>query len=143
MRVNSLISSARLWLTCALAASGAGMAQAGDVYWSVDIDVPIERHGRVGTVVSNVPGGVVRGGQTVVVTPAPVVIKTVEPRVHHPRKVIVVPVRHAYGKPAWAGHRHRHVVHHHVHRGDWQARQERRHDRRDERREYRRDRDWR
>ena len=115
MRVNSLISSARLWLTCALAASGAGMAQAGDVDWSVDVDVPVERHGRIGTTVSNVPGGVYRGGQTVVVAPAPVVVHQAPRVVHRAPQVVYVTEHPGHGRPHWAGHRRWAKYHHHRH----------------------------
>lgn len=116
MQVHSLISSARQWLICVLAVSGAGVAQAGGVYWSVGIDVPIERHGRVGTMVSNVPGSVVRGNPTV-----------------------VAPVRHLHARPVWAGPRQRHVVHHHVHHRGWRGHDARWEERRDQRRELRRE----
>lgn len=118
MRVDSILSSARAWLVGALAVSAAGLSQAGNVYWSVDIDVPVDRHGRVGTVVSNVPGGVHRGGSTVVVAPAPVVVHAPPRRAYRGQQVVyvpvVVPAKHAHGRPAWAGQGHRKVVHHHV-----------------------------
>lgn len=136
MRVTSLISSARssarVWLTSLLAVGAAGVAQASDVYWSVNVDVPVERHGRIGTVVSNTPGGVHRGGYPVVVTPAPVIVHPPAPRhVHAPRHVVYVPVavppRHAHGRPYWAGKRHHHVHHHHHHYRDDGWRHDKRH----------------
>lgn len=116
MRVNSLISSARstarVWLASLVTMGAAGVAQASGVYWSVDVDVPIERHGRIGTVVSNTPGGVHRGGYPVVVTPAPVIVHQPAPRyVHAPRQVVYVPVaapRHGH----WRHHRGWHKKHH-------------------------------
>lgn len=123
MRVNSLISSARVLLASVLAAGAAGMAQASDVYWSVDVDVPIERHGRIGTVVSNTPGGVHRGGYPVVVTPAPVIVHQPAPRhVHGPRHVVYVPVAaprhgHWHGHRGWHKKHHRHGYHDGYHHG--------------------------
>jgi len=136
MHVTSLLSSARALFASVLTLGVAGVAQASGVYWSVDIDVPVERHGRIGTVVSNTPGGVHRTGYPVVITQPPVVVHQPAPRhVHAPRQVVYVPVvvppRHAYGRPYWAGKRHQVVHHHHYHgddrrghrsndrRGDW------------------------
>jgi hypothetical protein len=107
-----------------LVAVAAG-AQAGGVYWSVNVDAPVLPVGRVVTAVSNVPAPVVvyRSAPVVVQQPpvyvygAPVVVQP-QPQVVYgygaPRQVIyqqpqvVQVVETRRGPWPWWGHRHHH-----------------------------------
>lgn len=98
----------------ALGALTAGSAHAGNVQWSVSVNLP-----PVGTVVSNVP--VYHAPAPVYHAPAPV-YHVPAPVYHAPAPVVVyrpVPVAApVYGAPHWKQH-HRHHRHHHQHgRGD-------------------------
>ena len=84
----------------------AGTARAGDVHWSIGINLP-----PVGTVISNAPvyapPPVVYAPPPVVYAPPPVVYQPA-PRVVYPAPVVVSrPVPIVYGEPYY-GHRHRH-----------------------------------
>ncbi|HEX6362942.1 MAG TPA: hypothetical protein VFZ93_08295 [Albitalea sp.] len=111
-------------ITLALAAAGCalgtGAAHAGNVYWSVGINLP-----PVGTVVSNAPPPVYAPAPVYV--PAPVVVAppppvyVVPPRVvyrpapvyvpapvvYRPVPVVAYPHRHKH-RGEWRGHRHEH-----------------------------------
>jgi hypothetical protein len=82
----------------------AGTARAGDVHWSIGINLP-----PVGTVISNAPvyapPPVVYAPPPVVYAPPPVVYQPA-PRVVYPAPVVVSrPVPIVYGQPYY-GHRH-------------------------------------
>ncbi len=95
--------------------SAAVGAQAGGVYWSVNVDVPMVPVGRVVTAVSNAP--------TVIYRSAPVVVQQAQPVYYYGQpvqevvytqapQVIVGQEPRRCAPPWWAGHRH------HDERGD-------------------------
>lgn len=89
-------------------ALGAGVAHAGDVYWSVGIDAPTDGAGRVRTHVGNVPPAPrVVVPPVVVAAPPPVVVHPGYPvYAEPPRPVIVAPAPIVYER-GWPEGRHR------------------------------------
>lgn len=78
-------------------------AQAGgnnNVYWSVNVDAPLQGAGRVSTSFSNTRGGYGYGPAPVYYAPAPIVIQQ------------AVPVYD--DRPGWGRRHHRHHDHHHA-----------------------------
>lgn len=93
MQTSSLIRIVQRVAAVAALAGGVSSAQAGGVYWAVNVDAPSHGGGRVGTTISNSPRGLYG--------PAPVIVAP--PVVVAPQPVYRV------GYPVYAGHpRHGH-----------------------------------
>lgn len=116
---------ARIAGLLALAAGAAAAHAGGGVYWSVNVDAPMQGVGRVGTTVSNAPYGAPYG----MVVAAPQVIMPAPVVVGHPRVVYAPPPAVVYGppvrylepvryiQPGWGYHHH----HHHHGHGGWRG----------------------
>ena len=105
MQTSSFIRIVQRVVALAALAGGVSAAQAGGVYWAVNVDAPSHGGGRVGTTLSNSPWGVYG--------PAPVIVAP--PVVVAPRPVYQVGYpgghpghRHAHGHHRWWGGKHRH-----------------------------------
>lgn len=108
MQTSSLVRIVQRVAVLAVLAGGVSAAQAGGVYWAVNVDAPSHGGGRVGTTISNSPRGLYG--------PAPVIIAP--PVVVAPQPVYQV------GYPGYhSGHRHARSHHgwwagkHRYHRG--------------------------
>jgi hypothetical protein len=110
------------WTGLAVAAAlGSGAAQAGEVYWSVDIQAPVYPAGRIGTSISNAPRSyyaapVVVVPQPVYYVPAPVAY--LPPPVYVPQRVVYRPYPVVYPTYGYGPHkvkwkRGKHHGHHH------------------------------
>ncbi|MDO9238243.1 MAG: hypothetical protein Q7U28_19690 [Aquabacterium sp.] len=132
MNPLQLVNLSRLALIAGLVAASVS-AQAGGVYWAVNVDAPMQGVGRVATAVSNVPHGVYRQAPPVVYVNAPVVtyrqpVYTQRPVFYEP--VVYQPVveRRCEPRRMWGwgdgrrdgGERHFHRSHHEREEGrDW------------------------
>lgn len=105
MQTSSLIRTLQRVAAMAALVGGASAAQAGGVYWAVNVDAPSHGGGRIGTTISNSHWGM-RGPAPVVVLPQPV---------YQP----VYQVGYPAHRPS---HDHAHGHHHHHHHGGWGAR---------------------
>lgn len=114
MQTSSLVRIVQRVAALAVLAGGVSAAQAGGVYWAVNVDAPSHGGGRVGTTISNSPRGLYG--------PAPVIIAP--PVVVAPQPVYQVGYpgyhsghRHARGHHGWWGGKHRyHRGYHHGYR---------------------------
>ncbi len=120
MNTSRFASLSRLVLAAGLVAASVGAHAGGGVYWSVNVDAPVQGMGRVSTAVSNTRWGVAPA-QQFVYAPAPVVYAP-PPVVYAPPAVVVespvygylpAPVV-VYDRPrhceprGWMGWRHHH-----------------------------------
>ncbi len=83
--------------------TAAAGAQAGGVYWSVNVDVPMVPVGRVVTAVSNAPAVIYRS--------APVVLQQPQPVYYYGQpmqQVVYAPEPRRCAPPWWMGHHHHH-----------------------------------
>lgn len=100
MNSHRFVTLSRLIAVLGFALSSAAVQAGGNnVYWSVNVDAPMQGSGRLQTSFSNTRGGMYREPAPVVYAPAPVVI-------HAPGRV------HYRDEPRYYGHRHHH---HHRH----------------------------
>lgn len=128
-------------IAAALLASGLAWtsAQAGDVYWSLGINAPLDGVGSVGTVVGNYPHQPVMVMQAPdyygypAYQPAYQPVYRAPPVVYYPDPVRIAYPGYMQHHPRWGERENRHFE---------QRRHERREEHRDDRRDERRD-DWR
>jgi hypothetical protein len=115
LTLNTPLTLRRLAQVATVVASmtAAAGAQAGGVYWSVNVDVPMVPVGRVVTAVSNAPAVIYRSAPVVVQQPQPVYYygqpygQPVQQVVYAPAPpVMVVPEPRRCAPPWWKGHHH-------------------------------------
>lgn len=115
MQTSSLIRIVQRVAALAVLAGGVSAAQAGGVYWAVNVDAPSHGGGRVGTTISNSPRGL-HGPAPVIIAPPVVVAPQPVYRVGHPG-YHAGPRYHAHGHPRWWAGKHRyHRGYHHGYR---------------------------
>lgn len=101
MQTSSLIRIVQRVAALTALAGGVSAAQAGGVYWAVNVDAPSHGGGRVGTTISNSPRGLY-GPAPVIVAPPVVIAPQPVYQVGYP----VYP-RHVHGPRPWWGGKHR------------------------------------
>lgn len=104
MQTSSLIRIVQRVVALAALAGGVSAAQAGGVYWAVNVDAPSHGGGRVGTTISNSPRGLY-GPAPVIVAPPVVIAPQPVYQVGYPGYGHGRP--HAHGHRGWWGGKHR------------------------------------
>ena len=112
MQTSSLIRIVQRVVALTALAGGVSAAQAGGVYWAVNVDAPSHGGGRVGTTISNSPRGLY-GPAPVIVAPPVVIAPQPVYQVGYPGYGHGRP--HVHGHRGWWGGKHRH--HHGYHHG--------------------------
>ena len=102
MQSTSLIRIVQRVVALTALVAGASAAQAGGVYWAVNVDAPSHGGGRVGTTISNSPRGLY-GPAPVIVAPPVVIAPQPVYRVGYPGHGHA----HAHGHRGWWGGKHR------------------------------------
>lgn len=101
MQTSSFIRIVQRVAALTALAGGVSAAQAGGVYWAVNVDAPSHGGGRVGTTFSNSPRGLY-GPAPVIVAPPVVIAPQPVYRVAYPGYP-----RHFHGPRPWWGGKHR------------------------------------
>lgn len=101
MQTSSLIRIVQRVAALAALAGGVSAAQAGGVYWAVNVDAPSHGGGRVGTTFSNSPRGLY-GAAPVIVAPPVVIAPQPVYQVSYPGYP-----RYVGGPRPWWGGKHR------------------------------------
>lgn len=104
MQTSSLTRIVQRVAALAVLVGGVSAAQAGGVYWAVNVDAPSHGGGRVGTTISNTPRGF-HGPAPVIIAPPVVVSPQPVYQVGYPGHH--VGHRHAHGHHRWWGGKHR------------------------------------
>jgi hypothetical protein len=90
---------------------GAASANAGDVFWSIGIEAPIDPYGgSIGATISNAHPRPVYRPAPVYVQPAPIYYAPAPVYYHRPAPIIVRPgpIHHVHRPPVWSHSRHPH-----------------------------------
>ena len=135
MQTSSLVRIVQRVAALAVLAGGVSAAQAGGVYWAVNVDAPSHGGGRVGTTISNSPRGLY-GPAPVIVAPPVVVAPQPVYQVGYPVRDARPPSYHRH-HGWWAGkHRYHRGYHHGYHQGYREGQRDARYAQRDD------DRNW-
>jgi hypothetical protein len=115
MQTSSLIRIVQRVAALAALAGGVSAAQAGGVYWAVNVDAPSHGGGRVGTTISNSPRGLYGAAPVII---APPVVVAPQPVYHVGHPGYHSGPRHAHGHHHrwWAGKHRYHRGYHHGYR---------------------------